>query len=134
MVQTRGSWLATSQICLISQCSINLLMPPSLMETTDFLWATKWMLHTIVSIYHTCSRDFFFFFNNSHIVIIFIPYLNPCSIFGASDLKLRWTIPCGPNSVITFPSAPWLKPWYWWSWPVLPLGLSWHRQRLQTLG
>lgn len=49
-------------------------------------------------------------------------------------LKLRWTIPCGPNSVITFPSAPWLKPWYWWSWPVLPLGLSWHRQRLQTLG
>lgn len=83
---------------------------------------------------HLFQGFFFFFFNNSHIVIIFIPYLNPCSIFGASDLKLRWTIPCGPNSVITFPSAPWLKPWYWWSWPVLPLGLSWHRQRLQTLG
>lgn len=49
-------------------------------------------------------------------------------------LKLRWSIPCGPNSVITFPSAPWLKPWYWWSWPVLPLGLSWHEQRRQTLG
>ncbi|KAK4746539.1 hypothetical protein SAY87_012851 [Trapa incisa] len=29
-------------------------------------------------------------------------------------LKLRWNIPCGPNSVITFPSAPWLKPWYWY--------------------
>nr|CAD1835116.1 unnamed protein product [Ananas comosus var. bracteatus] len=49
-------------------------------------------------------------------------------------LKLRWNVPCGPNSVITFPSAPWLKPWYWWSWPVLPLGLSWHEQRRQNLG
>ncbi|KAF4353084.1 hypothetical protein F8388_016929 [Cannabis sativa] len=49
-------------------------------------------------------------------------------------LKLRWSVPCGPNSVITFPSAPWLKPWYWWSWPVLPLGISWHERRRQTLG
>ncbi|XP_057976356.1 putative glucuronosyltransferase PGSIP8 [Malania oleifera] len=49
-------------------------------------------------------------------------------------LKLRWSVPCGPNSVITFPSAPWLKPWYWWSWPVLPLGIVWHEKRHQTLG
>ncbi|KAL8552708.1 hypothetical protein ACS0TY_001408 [Phlomoides rotata] len=49
-------------------------------------------------------------------------------------LRLRWSVPCGPNSVITFPGAPWLKPWYWWSWPVLPLGIDWHKQRIQTLG
>ncbi|ONI06596.1 hypothetical protein PRUPE_5G069400 [Prunus persica] len=49
-------------------------------------------------------------------------------------LRLHWSVPCGPNSVITFPGAPWLKPWYWWSWPVLPLGISWHAQRQQTLG
>ncbi|KAL0446303.1 UNVERIFIED_CONTAM: putative glucuronosyltransferase PGSIP8 [Sesamum latifolium] len=49
-------------------------------------------------------------------------------------LRLRWSVPCGPNSVVTFPGAPWLKPWYWWSWPVLPLGIQWHKQRLQTLG
>ncbi|AEC09149.1 Nucleotide-diphospho-sugar transferases superfamily protein [Arabidopsis thaliana] len=49
-------------------------------------------------------------------------------------LKLRWNIPCGPNSVITFPGAVWLKPWYWWSWPVLPLGFSWHEQRRATIG
>ncbi|KAG5592910.1 hypothetical protein H5410_043424 [Solanum commersonii] len=49
-------------------------------------------------------------------------------------LRLHWSVPCGPNSVITFPGAPWLKPWYWWSWPVLPLGIQWHEQRLQTLG
>ncbi|GAB2274169.1 Putative glucuronosyltransferase pgsip8 [Dionaea muscipula] len=49
-------------------------------------------------------------------------------------LKLRWNVPCGPNSVITFPGARWLKPWYWWAWPVLPLGFSWHEQRRKTLG
>ncbi|KAL2901725.1 putative glucuronosyltransferase PGSIP8 [Bienertia sinuspersici] len=49
-------------------------------------------------------------------------------------LKLRWNVPCGPNSVITFPGAVWMKPWYWWSWPVLPLGFSWHEQRRNTIG
>ncbi|KAF9614268.1 hypothetical protein IFM89_016560 [Coptis chinensis] len=34
-------------------------------------------------------------------------------------LQLRWSIPCGPNSVITFPSAPWLKPWYGSELPVV---------------
>ncbi|CAN1333542.1 Putative glucuronosyltransferase PGSIP8 [Linum perenne] len=50
------------------------------------------------------------------------------------DLRLRWNVPCGPNSVITFPGASWLKPWYWWSWPVLPLGIDWHEKRRQHLG
>lgn len=49
-------------------------------------------------------------------------------------LRLHWSVPCGPNSVITFPGAPWLKPWYWWSWPVLPLGIQWHEQRRLTVG
>ncbi|MFS8032381.1 putative glycogenin glucosyltransferase [Helianthus anomalus] len=49
-------------------------------------------------------------------------------------LRLRWSVPCGPNSVITFPGASWLKPWYWWSWPVLPLGIQWHEQRRETIG
>ncbi|KAG6556025.1 hypothetical protein Mapa_001965 [Marchantia paleacea] len=49
-------------------------------------------------------------------------------------LKLKWSVPCGPNSVVTFPSVPLLKPWYWWAYPVLPLGLSWHEQRRSTIG
>ena len=49
-------------------------------------------------------------------------------------LNLKRHVPCGPNSVIIFCSVPWMKPWYWWSWPVLPLGLSWHEQRRQTIG
>ncbi|MQM09745.1 hypothetical protein Taro_042622 [Colocasia esculenta] len=38
------------------------------------------------------------------------------------------------NQEMNTPSVPWLKPWYWWSWPVLPLGLKWHEQRLNTIG
>ncbi|KAI5070265.1 hypothetical protein GOP47_0014608 [Adiantum capillus-veneris] len=49
-------------------------------------------------------------------------------------LRLKWRVPCGPNSVVTFPGASWLKPWYWWSWPILPLGLSWHDLRASTVG
>ncbi|KAH7276693.1 hypothetical protein KP509_39G017900 [Ceratopteris richardii] len=49
-------------------------------------------------------------------------------------LRLKWRVPCGPNSIVTFPGASWLKPWYWWSWPVLPLGLSWHDLRASTIG
>ncbi|KAI3960451.1 hypothetical protein MKW92_013565 [Papaver armeniacum] len=25
--------------------------------------------------------------------------------------------------------APWMKPWYWWSWHILSLGFSWHEAR-----
>jgi hypothetical protein len=51
-----------------------------------------------------------------------------------ADLKLKWRVPCGPNSVITFPSVPMLKPWYWWSYPTLPLGIAWHEKRRATIG
>ncbi|KAM0014470.1 putative glycogenin glucosyltransferase [Helianthus debilis subsp. tardiflorus] len=48
-------------------------------------------------------------------------------------LLLTWSVPCEPNNVITFPGASWLKPWYWWSWPVLPLNIQWHEQRRETI-
>ncbi|KAI3875697.1 hypothetical protein MKW92_030919, partial [Papaver armeniacum] len=62
---------------------------------------------------------------------MFHPPLNGTKL---DDLKLVWRILCGPNSVIIFPSAPWMKPWYWWSWTILPLGFSWHEARRETLG
>nr|PNR48176.1 hypothetical protein PHYPA_012651 [Physcomitrium patens] len=49
-------------------------------------------------------------------------------------LNLKWNVPCGQNSVITFPSIPMLKPWYWWSYPTLPLGILWHDKRQATIG
>jgi hypothetical protein len=36
--------------------------------------------------------------------------------------------------VVTFPSVPILKPWYWWSYPVLPLGTWWHKHRWDLVG
>ncbi|KAG4188538.1 hypothetical protein ERO13_A08G170566v2 [Gossypium hirsutum] len=77
---------------------------------------------------------------------MFYPHLNGTTLDGHHRLpmgyqmdasyyylKLGWRVPCRPNSVITFPGAPWLKPWYWWSWPVLPLGIQWHQNSRQTL-
>ncbi|KAG0609991.1 hypothetical protein M758_7G030400 [Ceratodon purpureus] len=49
-------------------------------------------------------------------------------------LNLKWHTPCGLNSAITFPSIPMLKPWFWWSYPILPLGILWHEKRLETIG
>jgi hypothetical protein len=71
---------------------------------------------------------------SNNALVSFLLILIPFNILLAPDLKLRWSVPCGPNSVITYPGAPWLKPWYWWSWPVLPLGITWHERRRQTLG
>ncbi|GMQ04902.1 hypothetical protein CsSME_00050148 [Camellia sinensis var. sinensis] len=138
MVQTRVLWEVTSQICLISQCSIHPSMVPSLKEHTDFLWDIKWMPPTIVS-----DRTFFQIFtlfqpfyikSNFIFVKISIFCFNCLGCLLVPDLRLKWHVPCGPNSVITFPGASWLKPWYWWAWPVLPLGIQWHEQRRQTLG
>ncbi|GAQ84466.1 glycosyl transferase family 8 [Klebsormidium nitens] len=51
-------------------------------------------------------------------------------------LNFRWTLTpaCAPQGVLTFPGAPVLKPWYWWSWPLLPLTLEWHKRRAETIG
>lgn len=48
--------------------------------------------------------------------------------------RMKWRVPCGDMSVMTFPGAEQLKPWFWWSWPILPLGLVWHDQRLRFIG
>ncbi|GBG83487.1 hypothetical protein CBR_g37199 [Chara braunii] len=50
------------------------------------------------------------------------------------NLKHHWQIPASMAKVITFPAAPSLKPWYWWSWPLLSLSLKWHEQRRELLG
>ncbi|GAQ86239.1 Glycosyl transferase [Klebsormidium nitens] len=52
---------------------------------------------------------------------------------GYYYLSHAWHIPC-PNKVVTFPSVPLLKPWYWWSYPVLPLGTWWHQHRWDYVG
>ncbi|PPS07985.1 hypothetical protein GOBAR_AA12661 [Gossypium barbadense] len=72
---------------------------------------------------------------------MFYPHLNGTTLDGHHRLPMGYQmdasyyceVPCRPNSVITFPGAPWLKPWYWWSWPVLPLGIQWHQNSRQTL-
>jgi hypothetical protein len=53
-----------------------------------------------------------------------------------ADLNFRWALTqsCAPQSVLTFPGAPVLKPWYWWSWPLLPLSLEWHARRAASIG
>ena len=48
--------------------------------------------------------------------------------------RLKWQVPCGPNSILTFPGSPLLKPWFWWGWPLLPFGITWHRRRGEHIG
>lgn len=127
---------ATSPIYLTSQCSILLPTTLLLMGSTDFLLAIKWTLPITVSS--------MIFFSSCFLSFIKMESFHSCRepfafsvltvIFFLLDLKLRWSVPCGPNSVITFPGAVWLKPWYWWSYPVLPLGIQWHERRRQTIG
>lgn len=116
--------LVTSLIYLISLCFVLLVTAaPCLPDILGFLWVIKWTPLITVSDLYSLSISITPKFRT--FLLIFVYYL--------LDLKLRWNVPCGPNSVITFPGAVWLKPWYWWSWPVLPLGLSWHHQRRYTI-
>ncbi|GJP43873.1 hypothetical protein CLOM_g3275 [Closterium sp. NIES-68] len=50
------------------------------------------------------------------------------------NLKFKWEVPCSDNKIITFPGVSQLKPWLWWSYPLLALSLQWHSWRLSTLG
>ncbi|CAD7701492.1 unnamed protein product [Ostreobium quekettii] len=48
--------------------------------------------------------------------------------------RFRWEVPCSEKSAVTFPGVPALKPWLWWSWPLLPLALTWQRERQDIVG
>ncbi|CAI5477271.1 unnamed protein product [Closterium sp. Yama58-4] len=50
------------------------------------------------------------------------------------NLKFKWEVPCSDNKIITFPGIAHLKPWFWWSYPLLALSLHWHSWRLATIG
>ncbi|CAI5510244.1 unnamed protein product [Closterium sp. Naga37s-1] len=49
------------------------------------------------------------------------------------NLKFKWEVPCSDNKIITFPGIAHLKPWFWWSYPLLALSLHWHAWRLSTI-
>ncbi|KAH3742468.1 glucuronosyltransferase PGSIP8 [Pelomyxa schiedti] len=40
--------------------------------------------------------------------------------------RFRWEVPCSDKKVMTFPSQPLLKPWYWYSWPLMDLTQQWY--------
>eukprot|EP01105_Mastigella_eilhardi_P026060 TRINITY_DN733_c0_g1_i1.p1 TRINITY_DN733_c0_g1~~TRINITY_DN733_c0_g1_i1.p1 ORF type:complete len:406 (+),score=76.63 TRINITY_DN733_c0_g1_i1:389-1606(+) len=48
--------------------------------------------------------------------------------------RFAWEIPCGEIKIMTFPSMPNLKPWYWYSWPLLDLSLEWHACHTRVYG
>jgi hypothetical protein len=50
------------------------------------------------------------------------------------NLKFKWEIPCSENKVVTFPGLSALKPWYWWTWPILAMPLQWHQVRAASIG
>jgi hypothetical protein len=40
--------------------------------------------------------------------------------------RFRWEVPCSDQKVIGFPGVKDFKPWFWWTWPFLPLAIKWH--------
>eukprot|EP00899_Mesostigma_viride_P027278 jgi/Mesvir1/7735/Mv11679-RA.1 len=48
--------------------------------------------------------------------------------------RYKWEVPCSEKSVITFPGLAPLKPWFWWSFPLLELPYYWHEQRRELIG